>query len=362
MTTILMTGFPGFLGSQLLPRVLQQAAANRAVCLVQRDFTERAQQRLEAMEAKQPQLRGRTSLVEGDITRRDMGLEHVPQLAKAIDEIFHLAAIYDLAVERGRAMRVNLTGTQRVLDFAAQCPRLRRLHYVSTCYVSGCFPGTFTEEDLERGQSFNNFYEESKYLAEVEVQGRLQEGMPVTIYRPAIVVGDRRTGTTQKYDGPYFVIRWLLRQPPVAIMPVVARSAATHVNIVPSDFVIDAMAYLSGLNQSAGKVYHLADPEPLTVQELLTILAQAAGRTILRVPLPYRVARFAIDHVPGVYRLMKIPSPAIDYFVHPTEYCCRNALRDLEESGIRVPAFPTYVDRLVEYVRAHPEVGSRPMA
>ena len=110
-------------------------------------------------------------------------------------------------------MRINVDGTRNVLDFAQEARNLRRLHYVSTCYVSGRTAGVFTEHDLEKGQSFNNYYEETKYLAEVEVQQRMRAGLPTTIYRPAIVVGDSRTGATQKYDGPYFVIRWLLRQP-----------------------------------------------------------------------------------------------------------------------------------------------------
>src|SRR6185295_13240080 len=102
-------------------------------------------------------------------------------------------------------MRVNVDGTRHVLDFAAAQPSLERLHYVSTCYVSGRYQGVFAESDLEKGQTFNNYYEETKYLAEVEVQRRMREGLPATIYRPSVVVGDSTSGATQKYDGPYFV-------------------------------------------------------------------------------------------------------------------------------------------------------------
>jgi len=118
-------------------------------------------------------------------------------------------------------MKVNVEGTRHMLDFADGCSSLRRFQYVSTCYVSGRYAGIFRETDLSKGQTFNNFYEETKYLAEVEVQEQMRQGLPATIYRPAIVVGDSRTGDTQKYDGPYFAIRWLLRQPGIAIMPVV---------------------------------------------------------------------------------------------------------------------------------------------
>ena len=118
----------------------------------------------------------------------------------------------DLGVRREVGMRVNLYGTRHVLDFAAACEGLERFHYFSTCYVSGRHPGIFHEHDLERGQAFSNWYEETKYQAEREVRERMQEGLRATIYRPSIVVGDSRTGATRKYDGPYGMIRWMLRQ------------------------------------------------------------------------------------------------------------------------------------------------------
>ena len=74
----------------------------------------------------------------------------------------------------------------------------------------------------------------------------MRAGMPATIYRPSIVVGDSRTGETQKYDGPYFAMQWLLRQKRVAIMPVVGSPSDTEFNVVPRDFVIDAITWLSG--------------------------------------------------------------------------------------------------------------------
>jgi nucleoside-diphosphate-sugar epimerase len=276
--------------------------------------------------------------------------------------IWHLAAIYDLSVSRDLAMRVNVEGTRNVLDLAARCPDLSRLHYVSTCYVSGRYAGIFSEEDLEKGQEFNNFYEESKYLAEVDVRSAMREGLPATVYRPSIVVGDSRTGVTEKYDGPYFIIRWILRQPGTAVVPVVGDPSTTRVNLVPSDFVIDAIAHLSALSHSIGRTYQLADPDPLTVTELLDVLEQATGKRLRRLPLPRRTAKWAIDRVPGVYRLTKIPSAAVDYFAHPTHYTVFQARTDLEGSGIDVPPFASYADRLVRFVREHPRVGSAAMA
>ncbi len=332
------------------------------MCLVQSKFMSTARSRLEHIVKAYPHLRGRIDLTSGDITQRNLGLDCVSCMRDETSEIFHLAAIYDLSVPRDVAMLVNVQGTRNVLDFAEEAPQLRRLHDVSTCYVSGHYAGFFSEDDLDKGQSFKNYYEETKYLAEVEVRARIRGGLPATIYRPAIVVGDSRTGVTQKYDGPYFVIRWLLRQPLIAVLPIVGKVSATRVNFVPRDYVVDAISYLSSLDASVGRVYHLVDPEPLTVSELIELIGHATRRIIVRIPLSIALAKFAIDRVPGVYALMQIPAAVIDYFASSTLYSCTRTLADLVGSGVKVPPFPTYVDRLVDFVRCHPDIGSSPMA
>lgn len=351
---IFFTGFPGFLGSELLPRVVLRTGHD-AVCLVQPKFRALAEERAAQLVKVHPALEHRIHLVDGDLTQ---ALDHID--AGDVREIYHLAAVYDLSVPRDVGMRVNVTGTRRVLDLAERAPKLDRLHYVSTCYVSGRHPGVFTEEDLEKGQSFNNYYEETKQLAELEVRKRMDR-IPATVYRPSVVVGDSATGATQKFDGPYFVIQWLMRQPKVAVLPVVGRPSRYRFNVVPRDFVIRAIAHLSGLTTSAGKTYALADPDPMTVDETIDTVARATNRTVLRVPMTKGLAKGALNYVPGVYRLMRIPAAAVDYFMHPTTYDTRNATEDLAAAGIVAPAFGDYAPRLVEFVRAHPEIGSGPM-
>lgn len=355
MSKILFTGFPGFLGSELLPRVLDRDPEFEAVCVIQSRFADLARQRLAELDAKHPGLASRVELAEGDITRKDAGLDGAASLLPDIAEIYHLAAVYDLSVSRALAMAVNVDGTRTMLRLAEDCPRLQRFQYISTCYVSGRHAGIYTEDDLDKGQSFNNFYEETKFLAEVEVQTSRDEGLPTSIYRPAIVVGDSRTGATQKLDGPYFIIRWLLRQPSVAILPVVGDPSAVRVNLVPRDFVVSAIAELSGMDESLGKVYQLADPDALTVEQLLEEIETATGRTVIRVPLPVTATKMALDYVPGVYWLIQIPSAAIDYFVHPTHYTSANTQADLAKTGLQVPPIRSYLDRLVEFVEANPD-------
>ncbi len=220
----------------------------------------------------------------------------------------------------------------------------------------------FGEDDLEVGAPFNNYYEETKHYAEAEVRRRMAAGLPATIYRPSIVVGDSHTGETQKYDGPYFIMQWLLRQPRVAVLPVAGDPTMARVNVVPRDFIVDAVGHLSGLPTSEGRTYQLADPHPLIVQEMIETLAQATDRKLIAVPLPRKVAKGALAHVPGVYRLMRIPPQSVDYFVHPTHYLTDHVRADLAGSGIAAPPFRSYVERLVEFRQDHPEIGSAAMA
>jgi len=350
--SLFFTGFPGFLGSELLPRVLRRAPGQEAICIVQPKFAALARERAAAMGELAPRIR----IVEGDLTAP------IAIPAADVTEIYHLAAVYDLSVTRETGMRVNVAGTRHVLDFAERCSSLRRLHYVSTCYVSGRHAGVFTEDDLDVGQRFNNFYEETKFLAEAEVRSRMSTGLPATIYRPSVVVGDSRSGATQKFDGPYFVMQWLLRQPRIAILPVVGRPAAYRFNVVPRDFIVSAIEALSGDGSTSGRTFALADPAPRTVDETIDIIAAATGRRIVRIPLTLGMAKAAIDYVPGVYRLMRIPSPAVNYFVHPTTYDTTNATAALAPHGIAAPHFDDYAANLVAFARAHPEIGSRAMA
>lgn len=364
IATHFLTGYPGFLGGQLLPRILAGDPAAQAVCLVQSRFLAVARSRIEHMRLGTPELARRVRLVEGDITESDLGLgPELPSLARAITTVWHLAAVYDLSVAREVGLRVNVEGTRNVLALASRCTDLDRFHYVSTCYVSGRHAGIFSEEDLEVGQQFNNCYEETKFLAELEVRAACRQGLPATVYRPSIVVGDSRSGATDKYDGPYVIIRWMLRQPGrTAVLPVVGDPDRTRVNLVPSDFVIDAIAHLASLPHGAGRTYQLADPAPLTVTELMAVLGRATGKRIRRVRLPRNATKWVIDRVPGIYRLTKIPAASVDYFVHPTFYTSFNASSDLAGSGIEVPPFASYADRLVDFMRKHPEVGSGAMA
>src|SRR5262245_39327725 len=151
---VLFTGFPGFIGARLLPRLLELQPGVRYVCLVQERFLPAARAsiaEIAGIEGAHPQARGRIDTVVGDITAPGLGIEasRARELQRSLVAAYHLAAVYDLAVTREVAHRINVEGTRNVIDFLRGAPRLDRLHYVSTCYVSGRAQGTFKETDLE---------------------------------------------------------------------------------------------------------------------------------------------------------------------------------------------------------------------
>jgi len=362
VTGILMTGFPGFLGSALLPRLLSRGHDVEAWCLVQPQHVALAERRVDELAREHPHVRDRVHLLAGDLTRNDLGLDATGlATARAVSEVWHLAAVYDLAVGEEVARRVNVEGTERLLELCRQVPGLRRLHYVSTCYVSGRYAGEFGEDALEEGQPFRNHYEETKFEAELAVRKAMADGLPVTIYRPGIVVGDAATGETQKYDGPYFLAQFLRRQPRVAVVPALGDVDRVRVCLVPRDFVVDAMDRLSATDASLGRTYALTDPHPPTVRELVDTFAARLGRRVLWVRLPVGPTRALVGGVPGMERLLGLPAEALEYFASPTTYATGNTTEDLAGSGLTCPPFATYADRLVDYMLAHPEVGSAAM-
>src|SRR5437868_2681395 len=197
------TGFPGFIGKRLVRKLLSGDPELRIAALVEENMADRARKAAEDLGAAD-----RIDVMQGDIGERDLGLQaaDLDRLKRETSVAFHLAAIYNLAVPFKIAHRVNVEGTGNVLDLCAGCKQLERLNYVSTAYVAGERSGVVYEHELSLGQGFKNHYESTKFQAELWVRDMFDR-VPTTIYRPAIVVGDSNTGETQKFDGPYYMLR-----------------------------------------------------------------------------------------------------------------------------------------------------------
>jgi thioester reductase-like protein len=350
MKTILFTGFPGFIGMRLLPRILELQPGTRVACLVQAKFLDAAQRSLDALAKGHGHTRGRIELVTGDITAAGLGMgaAKADALRRSLWQAWHLAAVYDLAVARDVGRRVNVDGTRNVLDFVSSAPGFDRLQYVSTAYVSGTTQGVFRETDLDVGQGFKNHYEETKFQAEVEV---VRSRVPATIYRPGVVVGDSHTGETAKFDGPYLVLRLMERLPSPGVFFRIGTSRGT-VNIVPVDFVVEAMARLAATHSSSGRTYHLCDPQPHSPVELSEMFARVSGRRFVFVPVPLGLARACFAPRP-VQRYFGLPQQALDYFHDAVRHDTTQASRDLGALGIECPRLADYLPQLVAFYRKH---------
>lgn len=352
--TAFITGFPGFLGKRLLLRLAADHPELHFVLLVEDRLVAVAEDTLEALQRARPALDGRWSLAVGDITQPLLGLPRAEYdaLAARLTHIWHLAAIYNLAVADEVAHRVNVHGTCNVLDLAEASPHLQRLLYISTCYVSGQRTGRIREGELDEGQGFKNHYESTKFLAEVEVQRRRRR-IPTVIFRPGIVVGDSRTGETDKYDGPYYIMK-LLDRLPSALPMLNAGEGASFVNIVPVDFAIDAMVTLAEHPEAAGQVFHIADPHPMRAADVLDLMLEIMGRPPAVAALPSLVVEAALRSR-AVRRSLGVPREVITYFNHDARYDTAQTEALLEGSGVDCPHLSTYLDVLIDYMRRHPK-------
>src|SRR3954469_20859867 len=200
---LFVTGFPGFIGKRLVRELLADSDTIKIACLVEPRMEDAA--RKAAAELADGD---RVEILTGDISDRRLGLsdDDYERLTAETKAVFHLAAIYNLAVPQELAQKVNVDGTGNIVDFCKNCERLERHNYVSTAYVAGTRKGVVYEHELVMGQGFKNHYESTKFEAEAGGPESMDK-VPTAISRPAIVGGESETGQTQKFDGPYFMLR-----------------------------------------------------------------------------------------------------------------------------------------------------------
>ncbi len=349
--TVFVTGFPGFLATRLVKRLA--AEGSRFILLTQPEFVSLACETTLEIASETGSSLANFQIVEGDITKPDLGMKpaELEAARRETSTIFHLAAIYDLAVAQDVAASVNVEGTMNMNQFAKSVANLRRYHYVSTCYVAGKRQGLIKETELHHEAGFRNFYEQTKYLAEISVDA-LKSELPVTIHRPAVVCGDSQTGETAKYDGIYYLIHYL-RKWPVALTLLNIGNPGVCLNLVPVDYVVESMAALAQDDRAIGATVQLADPAPLTTQQLFDAISQSIqGRDSLAT-VPVGIV-YPVLMLPLAPRITGLPHSAVPYFFLEQTYDTTKAHELLEPHGLRCPSFPDYVDALVSFVAGHP--------
>ncbi len=351
--TFFITGFPGFIANRLLERLARKDCD--FILLVQPSLAGRARDEI----VRIAQLSGRNAadfkFVEGDISAPQLALSpaDLELVQRETTRMFHLAAVYDLAVPEDLAMRVNAGGTRNVVELARTLQRLKQFHHVSTCYVAGKREGVILETELRHDAGYRNYYEESKYLAELQVESAKSE-LPITIHRPAVVCGDSRTGETGKYDGVYYLIHYLLKWPSALSMINIGNHKVS-LNLVPVDFVVDAMAALAFDERAIGKTLQLADPAPLTTNQLFNAIAKSIDGHKSKITAPAKLVRFFLM-LPPSPKITGLPHHAVPYFFVKQLYDSTQAQELLTPHGIRCPPFETYVNQIVDFARKNPSL------
>src|SRR3954468_15582191 len=342
---LFVTGFPGFIGKRLVRELLADSDTIRIACLVEPKMEDAA--RTAAAELPDGD---RVEILAGDITDRRLGLSNddYERLTAETKAVFHLAAIYNLAVPLDMAQKVNVEGTGNIVEFCQACERLERHNYVSTAYVAGTRKGVVYEHELIMGQWFKNHYESTKFQAEVWVREAMDK-VPTAIYRPAIVVGDSETGLTQKFDGPYFMLRAIgvsmKRGWPIAKY---GKSAAPF-NVVPVDFVVNGLMAGSKDDKAIGQTFHLVDPEPISSGEVFELLSELYANKKPSYTVPARPVALALRAKPVQKLFDGIPAESIQYLNHPVRYDARRAADLLERSGLRLPRFAGEVEKMGQF-------------
>jgi len=346
--TVFFTGAGGFIGRYILTHYLQRGDCDLYL-LENGKFRERLRAFIESTVAE-PAKRARAKIIEGDITAPNLGLDAPTrdELRERVTHGIHLAALYNLSAPRDVSMRVNVDGTRNVLDFIGSLKEFQRLGYMSTVAVSGNYSGgVYSEDDFDKAQGFKNYYEETKFLAEKLVRER-REIIPTVIGRPTIVVGHSKTGAIEKIDGPYYGLTMIARN----LHLFAVDSGTTKCHIAPVDFVADAFYTIFEDPDTAGRVYCLGDPNPLTYNAFFDLACERWGKFKPLIKLPPAWMR-PVVRFPFFYPITGVTPEAFAYSVHPIEYPMTNATTVLAKYGVACPPVPTYIDVLLRYFREH---------
>ncbi len=349
--TYFFTGFPGFIATALIKQMVRDNyPIEKIYLLVIPSMLEKAQQEIEKIVAGGHLQKEQLIVVRGDITKPQLDLseDNKTQLQEEITHVFHLAAVYDLAVPEAIAYNVNVNGTRLVNEWLLTLKQLKRYVYFSTAYVSGKREGKILETELDVGQSFKNHYERTKFDAEKLVR-EIVNRVPTTIIRPGIVVGDSRTGETIKFDGPYFILNLFEHLKFLPFIPYFGAGQA-EANFVPVDYIFKATIHLGHADIGIGKTYHLTDPKPYKVREVYSFLMEEflGKKPFGTVPLPLAKASLAMA---PIRKWLHVELEALDYFTCLSSYDCSQAQHDLQEAGIRCPDFRDYIKPMVEFYR-----------
>ncbi len=357
-----VTGATGFIGKRLVRKLLEREDAEVYFLL-----REESRNKLPRLREFWNDSGRRTVPVYGDVRKPGMGIDarSASDLTGKIDQFFHLAAIYDLKAEAGPQVETNIDGTRNAVSVAnawgAGC-----FHHMSSIAAAGLYEGVFREDMFAEAEHLEHPYFRTKHESEGIV--RSEATVPWRVYRPGMVVGDARTGEMDKVDGPYYFFKLIqkMRHFLPEWMPAIGIEGG-RINLVPVNYVVDALVYLAHRPDLDRQCFHLTDPRPMRVGDVLNTFAHAAhapnmslrinGALFAFVP---HIVRNTVMEIMPVRRLrdafmaeLGLPDDIMQFVNYPTRFDRRGADKALEDSGIAYPTLDTYADLLWDYWERH---------
>jgi NAD(P)-dependent dehydrogenase (short-subunit alcohol dehydrogenase family) len=361
-----VTGATGFIGRRLVQALLARKGSTVHVLL--RPGSEDKLPALFDFWGLKGRARERVQVLSGDLTAPRLGVQaEALQALKALrPTVYHLAAVYDLAADAETQVRVNVEGTRNLVAFA-RAVDAAHLHHVSSIAAAGLYDGVFREDMFDEAENLEHPYFSTKHESEKIV--RRQRRVPWTVYRPALVVGDSRTGEMDKIDGPYYFFKLIqrMRQLLPPWMPAVGLEGG-RLNIVPVDFVVRCIDHIShAAGDVHGRTFHLVDPQGYRVGELLDIFGRAAHAPKMNlfvnaallgfIPRSVRQGLMALAPVrrvrQAVMKDLGLPEGVLTFLNWPTRYDHRALDAALQGSDIRCPDLHDYAWRLWDYWERH---------
>jgi len=346
-----VTGGTGFIGRRAVSRLLATRPDARVWVLVRR-------QSLGRFERLAAEWGERAKPLVSDLTALELTDDIVAELGE-IDHVVHCAAIYDTIAGDAGQTAVNVADVAATRAAIGLALRLdATFHHLSSIAVAGDFPGEYTEDDFDVGQQLPTRYHQTKFEAELLV--RSTAGLRYRIYRPAVVVGNSRTGERDRIDGPYYFFGILSA---LAVLPKVTPILLPdtgRTNIVPVDYVVDALVALMHAEGFDGRTFHLTDVKNVGLKDIYRGVAKAAGLPTVRGSLPRSVTAPVLK-VRGRARMLRnmaatqlgIPAEVFDLVDLAPTFVSEQTREALRGTGIQLPEFSDYAPNLWRYWADH---------
>ncbi|RMJ03810.1 Fatty acyl-CoA reductase [Marinobacter litoralis] len=345
-----LTGGTGFIGRFLVEKLLARGGTVHVL------VREQSRGKLDDLRERLGVDDSRIKAVVGDLTSNSLGIDSAAMdaLEGKIDHFFHLAAVYDMGADEEAQAATNIEGTRAAVQ-AAEAMGAKRFHHVSSIAAAGLFKGTFREDMFEEAEKLDHPYLRTKHESEKVVREECK--VPFRIYRPGMVIGHSKTGEMDKIDGPYYFFKMIqkIRHALPQWVPTIGLEGG-RLNIVPVDFVVNAMDHIAHLDGEDGNCFHLVDSDPYKVGEVLNIFSEAGHAPRMGMRIDSRMFGFippfirqSVKNLPPVKRItgallddLGIPASVMSFINYPTRFDTRELERVLKGTDIEVPRLPSY--------------------